>query len=500
MKRKLILILAVAAMAVGLYGCGNTAQKQGEEEQYLGESIENVQLFPTLDTSFVGDPMPYYEDGLFHIFYLEDLRDGKSGYHPWSLYETKNFFKYEHKGEVIPYGNSLEDQDIALGTGSVIKDQKGLYHAFYTGHNDTYEPKEAIMHATSKDMLHWEKIPEDTFYAGDKYAKNDFRDPYVLYVESEKQYWMLVSTRNAETGVLVKYTSKDLKSWTDAGIFFVNDMDTDSNMECSTLIEYQGKWYLSFSDQWPDRVFHYRVSDKITGPFQIPKQDVLDGNGFYAGRLESDGENLYAFGWNATKKEHLDSGDYDWAGNLVVHQVSQKENGDLVPIVNEKVKKEMKNQLRLTPKVMTETVKKKKNNYSFGGKDYEAVVFPEILGSYRLEGTIKNFKNSEKFGLAFAMNEEGVGDLNLVFDPENNKINFYNSNQLYKEDPQSEIAMDFQNIDEINFSLLIADGVVTMYVNDQCAMTARMYSSQGASWGLFAIRSDIQCENVKIYK
>lgn len=52
------------------------------EEKFLGESIEDVQLFPTLETSFVGDPMPYYEDGIFHIFYLEDLRDGKAGYHP----------------------------------------------------------------------------------------------------------------------------------------------------------------------------------------------------------------------------------------------------------------------------------------------------------------------------------------------------------------------------------------------------------------------------------
>lgn len=118
------------------------------------------------------------------------------------------------------------------------------------------------------------------------YSKDDFRDPYVLYVEEEGQYWMLVTARSED----------------------------------------QGKWYLSFSDQWPDRQFHYRVSDSVYGPFEKPEQDVVDGNGFYAGRLETDGENIYAFGWNGTKNEHFDGEDYAWGGNLVVHQMKMQQS------------------------------------------------------------------------------------------------------------------------------------------------------------------------------
>lgn len=500
MKKILVLALTAIMCAVNISGCGKSSVTQTKPEKYLGEKVKNVQLFPTLDTSFVGDPMPYYENGVFHVFYLEDLRDGTVGYHPWSLYETSNFYKYENKGQVIPFGKSMTDQDIALGTGSVIKDQKGVYHAFYTGHNDTYEPKEAIMHATSNDMVNWTKFPEDTFSAGENYSKNDFRDPYVLYVEKEKQYWMLVSTRNENSGILVKYTSKDLKTWSDEGVFFVNDMGTGSNMECSSLIQYQGKWYLSYSDQWPDRVFHYRVSDKLSGPFEIPKQDVIDGNGFYAGRLETDGKNLYTFGWNATKNHHLDSEDYNWAGNLVVHQLKQTKDGELRPIVNKQVKEKMNNQLNLTPVLLTDTIDMKESNYSFSGKKYETAEFNNILGSYRVEAQVKNFHNSEKFGFAFNTDENGVGSLNLVFDVKNNKIQFYNTDKLYQEDPQSEIAFDFTDVDELNISLLISDGVASMYVNDQCAMTARMYSSQGSKWGIFGINADFKCENLKIYK
>lgn len=506
MKRIYALTMVGMVCLAGVSGCGKNAgnENEGETETYIGESlgenVEDYQLFPTLDTSFVGDPMPYYEDGVFHIFYLEDLRDGKVGYHPWTLYETSNFYEYENRGEVIPYANSIEEQDIALGTGSVIKDESGLYHAFYTGHNDTYQPKEAVMHATSNDMINWTKIPGDTFYAADTYSKDDFRDPYVLYVEEEKQYWMLVATRQDNEGIIAKYTSEDLKTWKDAGVFFKNDMGTDSNLECPSLLQYHGKWYLSFSDQWPQRQFHYRVSNTVNGPFEVPEQDVVDGNGFYAGRLESDGENLYVFGWNGTKNQHLDSEEYAWAGNLVVHQLRQKDNGDLVPVLNTSIKEKMNHELSLEPIGMTETIQKAGDDYTFYGKDYEVVEFKELLGSYLFECTIKNFKNSQQFGFAFNMDENDVGALNIVFNIKENKIEFYNSDEIYNRAPQSDMDMDFENIDELNVSLLIGDGVVSVYVNDQCALTARMYTSQGKTWGIFGRNSCARYEDVKICK
>lgn len=353
--------------------------------------------------------------------------------------KPSNFYEYESHGEVIPYADSMEEQDIALGTGSVIKDKEGIYHAFYTGHNDTYEPREAVMHAASTDMVKWTKLPEDTLYAGETYSQNDFRDPYVRYVEEEDQYWMLVSTRSGDKGILAKYISKDLKTWEDDGIFFENDMGTDSNLECPTLIQYQGKWYLSFSDQWPDRVFHYRVGDSINGPFEIPVQDEIDGNGFYAGRLESDGENLYAFGWNATKNQHMDSEEYNWGGNLVVHQLKQMENGALVPVVKTQIKEKMNQELSLEPINMTETIEYGNYGYAFAGEEYEAVIFNDLLGSYLFECRIKNFKNSRQFGFSFNMDETEIGNLNMVFDIPENKLKFYNTPEIIEEQAQTEM-------------------------------------------------------------
>lgn len=499
LSKKLTGAMLVASVCIAsLCGCG--AGKLQDEAGKESDAIPDAQVFPATDAGFVGDPMPYYEDGTFHVFYLADLRDGTVGYHPWALYNTSDFCKYEDEGTVIPFGESMDAQDIALGTGCVIKGKDGMYHAFYTGHNDTYEPKEAIMHATSSDMKSWTKIKEDTFYANENYAKNDFRDPYVLYVESEKQYWMLVSTRNATTGVLAKYTSTNLKDWTDAGVFFVNDMGSDSNLECSSLIQYKDKWYLSFSDQWPNRQFHYRVSDDLNGEFKIPKQDVVDGNGFYAGRLETDGTNLYAFGWNGTKNSHLDSEDYNWGGNLVVHQLEQQSDGSLCPVLNSSVRDHMNHACTLEPIKMSASVSSEKSSYQFKGSKYEIVEFDQLLGSYLVNAKITDFAKGEQFGFAFDLNSEEVGNINLVFDVKENKIKFYNTPNLFQEDPQSELDMKLSDMDEINVSMLISDGVVSMYVNDKVAFTARMYLSQGTSWGLFAINSDIKCEKIELYK
>lgn len=496
-NRKVKVATCLLAIILILSGCEKT---ETVEEKYLGESIPNVDVFPVPDNSFVGDPMPYYEDGKFHIFYLEDLRDGQMGYHPWSLYTTDNFYEYENSGVVIPFADSSDSQDIALGTGSVIKDENGLYHAFYTGHNDTYSPKEAIMHATSSDLKEWTKIPEDTFYGTENYSADDFRDPYVLYVEEEKQYWMLVTTRKDHMGVIAKYVSLDLKNWEDQGVFFVNDMDSDSNLECPTLIKYANKWYLSFSDQWPDRVVHYRVSDNIGGEFKKTEIDFFDSNSFYAGRLETDGENLYVFGWNPTKDAHLDENKYNWAGNLVVHQLIQREDGSLYPVVVESLQEGMKHEIVLKPIKMTESILKEKEEYQLCGTDYEVMIYKEFSGSYMVSGILKRTGTSDKFGFAFNLNDEAVGRLNLVFDEKNGQVGFYNASDIYNVKPQSYIDLDIANMDEIPFKLLIDDSVVSLYIGEEFALTARMYSAQRNPWGIFGIDSNINVINIKLNK
>ena len=494
MRKHRLLLTALSAVLLGACGSNNSSGGGTVDPDRVP-----VQVFPTTDGALIGDTMPFWDDGAMNVFYLADQRDGKTGYHPWGLLRTKDFCTYEDLGIVIPYGEKDTDQDIALGTGCVMKDQNGLYHAFYTGHNDYYDPKEAVMHATSSDMLNWTKIPEDTFIANDKYSREDFRDPYVFYVPEEQQYWMLVVTRSEGTGVIARYTSKDLSKWTDEGIFFTDDMGFGTNMECPTLLKYGDKWYLSFSDQWPDRVVHYRISDSISGPFVKPEKDTMDGNGFYAGRMETDGTNLYIVGWNGTKYDHDDANDYDWAGNMVIHQLRQHPDGTLTPILNENIAETMTHELSEKPVVMTDTVKKLKDGFELAGKQYEIVQFESFEDSGRIEADISGFEGDDMFGLAFAPDLDNVGTLNYVFNIAENRIEFYNTDELVDGYPQSYMDYDFSGKDSVHMTVLADSGVTCLYLDDEIALSARMYRSNGTNWQFFGINAGVTFDNIAVY-
>ena len=510
MKKVVWILIAVMLLC----GCSNSAESPdasaGSESEAGSESQEempeagdgqSLMVFPKTN-DFIGDTMPFFDDGVMNIYYLADQRDGKTGYHPWGLLRTKDYSTYEDMGIVIPYGESAEDQDIALGTGCVMKDQNGLYHAFYTGHNDYRSPKEAIMHATGTDLIHWTKIPEDTFVANENYSPDDFRDPYVFYVEEEQQYWMLVVTRSNNNGVIAKYTSRDLSKWEDGGILFEDDMGYSTNMECPTLLKFGGKWYLSFSDQWPDRVVHFRVSDSINGPFVRPEEETVDGNGFYAGRLETDGENLYVVGWNGTKVGHDDTEDYDWAGNVVVHELVQREDGSLDPVPNEKVMETLSHPVPLKPAAITNTITTEDSTYRFAGDQYELVQFGAVegVGSTRIEADFSGYEEDDLFGFAFAPDIDHVGALNYVFNIKENRVEFYNTENIVEEDAQSFMDYDFSSGEPIHATIFIGDGVASLYVNDELALSARMYRSQGTAWQLYGVNAGVTVENVAMYR
>lgn len=489
MTRKRFYMMVIILMGLMLAGCGSVKQ-------------EGLSIFPKSKQSWVGDPMPYYDGKDFQVFYLEDLRNGDKGFHPWCLLTTNNFYDYKDGGIVIPYSQNTFDQDLALGTGSVIKDKEGIYHAFYTGHNGGKKPKEAIMNAKSKDLKSWTKIPKNTFYASEQYSPDDFRDPYVLYNEDYKEYWMLITTRKNNMGVIALYTSTDLNKWTDEGILFENDMNSDSNMECPTLLKYGEYWYLTFSDQWPTRVVHYRIAKDSKGRFNKPALNYFDGNGFYAGRLETDSKNLYLFGWTPTKVNYDDMQKYDWAGNLVVHQIKQKENGELYPMPVEQVLKKFNNNIKLKVLTQTETVKDLHKEYSFLGKGYEALTFPKVDGINKITGKINIKSKMSRFGFMFNVGEDRIAPLNIVFNAESKQLEFYNvsTDKILSSEPQSTMPLEINVNSDLNFTLLIDDSITVVYVNDQAVLSTRMFTMKNHEWGIFSIDSDIDIKDLKLSK
>ena len=137
---------------------------------------------------WVGDIMPYGEDGTFYLYHQRDTRNPEPFGEPfgWALATTKDFVNYKDFGESLERGGDEEvDQYIYAGTVFKVGDK---YHALYTGCNrDKVRArlmKQVLLHATSDDAVKWEKnIAETLLPPQEGYDDRNWRDPFVLWDE-----------------------------------------------------------------------------------------------------------------------------------------------------------------------------------------------------------------------------------------------------------------------------------------------------------------------------
>lgn len=484
--KKIILVVSAALLALSLINM--PAWSQPSKETLHNKSISYVNdFFPRVEGSFIGDPMPVYNDGEFDIFYLNDVRGGSDlGVHAIHLLSSTNLYNYQNHSEVIPYVNDVDDPELLLGTGSIVK-VGDTWHAWYTAHNENVFPVESIMHATSKDRLHWVKHPQDTILPGDNYRGNDFRDPHVVWVEEKKEYWMLITTRRDGRGVIARYSSTDLKNWEDRGVFFDNDTITsNSNLECPTLVFFNGRWYLSFSDQWPLRLTQYRVADNPDGPWRKMDNYAVDGSGFYAGKLALKNDRLFVFGWIPTKAGSSDSGNIDWAGNLVVHELIADEQGQLKSILSQ----ELQTVINDNPGPVTtlKSGKMLKTATQFGS--LQSAVYPPLPKRGELSATIDI--PSAGMVMSFGLIDDRVSDakLNVVFNKSKGKVYFFNAPLASIHQANAESWVNVPLDEKIELRVLLQDSVAVFYINNKAAFSTRMYSMPEKPWSISLPQND----------
>lgn len=451
------------------------------------ETIENKKItsvssfFPRINGSFIGDPMPAYNNGEFNVFYLNDIRGGEDlGVHAIHLLTSSNLYNFTNHSEVIPYINDVDSPELLLGTGSMIK-VGDIWHAWYTAHNQNVFPVESVMHATSTDGINWTKHPEDTLLPGDNYRGNDFRDPHVVWIPERSEYWMLITTRSNGRGVIARYSSKDLKHWQDQGIFFQNDtVAPDANLECPTLVFFNGRWYLTFSDQWPLRLTQYRVADNPEGPWHKPKDYAVDGAGFYAGKMTMKDNRLFVFGWVPTKAGASDQGAIDWAGNLVTHELVAGEGGELHSVIPEEIAQVINS--NVAPIQNLQPIANVKNTFSFGP------ISSELYDPLPAKGmmTANIALPSEGMILSFGVDPKALGDaaLNIVFNRKKNQVYFFNKPLKDIADQKPETWIDMPLGGEVEFNVVFENDIAVFYINHRKAFTTRMYNMPGKPWAL----------------
>lgn len=497
---RIIHYLAIGILILFLSSCKPTETITPTLDQKGTVEQGDIMLFPKSEHGYIGDPMPFFSDGSMNMFYLLDERGGTIGFHPFALLQTENFLDWTDTGTVIPYVNSISSQDLALGTGSVIQDDDGLYHAFYTGHNGTGEMpyNEKIQHATSDDMITWTKHPEDGFFGG----TNDFRDPYIYYDEEQQEYWMLITTNNYSGGVIKRYISTDLWTWVNDGVFYDDPMGR-YNMECPTLIKYGEYYYLSYSEQGSgnERVVHYRYTDDLSKGFTIPERDYFDGWGFYAGRIERFNDRLLLAGWVGTKTLQSDLGNYMWAGHLVVHELLQQENGELTVSLLQEWDEALSHEVMYSIEDSNTTLLENQHTFQ-SAAGYNYIKYEPLLAKPTKITFTADITNAKNLGLMFNAFESSLGTINIFLNIEENKIEFYkvDTNEITSATPEISFNFDFSTISTLDASMVSENGILVLYINEQVALTTRAYNAPDNPFGFFTIGSDVTIESIHFYE
>nr|WP_154894236.1 glycoside hydrolase family 32 protein [Paenibacillus xylanexedens] len=468
------------------------------------------EFFYRPDNAWVGDVIPYYEDGEFKLFYLHGWRDNyREGLdHGWYLVGTKDFVNYREEGACKIEG----------GTGHILK-VDGIYHMFYCIFP---EGKQLVCHAISRDFKTWEAIPEDTFTADDHiYDLSDWRDPFVFWNEEEGQYWMLLAAMakgpTNRKGCTALLSSKDLKAWEYREPLYSPNLHVGAH-ECPDLFRIGDWWYLIYSSYTGRFATFYRMSRSLKGPWITPKEDTFDGRAYYAAKSDSDGEKRYLFGWNPTKNDDLfgwnppkslgkDYDTWDWGGNLIVHEIVQRADGTLGVKVPETVDAAFAKTLPVQFNGIigewefADGSISCESPYRFAG-----CTTPEDLPDQCKISAMVSFTEQTQ-GVGFMLRTKDTLDeaYYVTLEPQRNRITFRGAIMQSEEGGKTfpyevELERPVQLVPNRPYEIkvYIDHSICEIYVDDEIAMSARMYDILQGKLGLFVSQGSSQISNVKI--
>jgi beta-fructofuranosidase len=263
----------------------------------------------------------------FHIFHLqadkalgdENLRhvNARSLGHAVS----KDLENWNRLGTCFSVSDGPAFDDMTIWTGSVVRDEKGLWHLFYTGNAKADAcRKQRIGHAASTDLHHWSRAGDGLALDIDATLYEEYlpglwdgramRDPWVM-ADPDGSGWIMYFTGRVPEGEDMNARgcigfarSDDLYSWTlEAPVY----TGTFGQMEVPQVFKLGGRWYCifcNFGEHWskgyaasypgqPVNGTHYLMADHHLGPWHVAAGAFLDGNDpcrRYAGKIiEKDG-------------------------------------------------------------------------------------------------------------------------------------------------------------------------------------------------------------------
>lgn len=269
--------------------------------------------------SHLGDTLPLYHNGIYHVYYMRLKNDNSF---VWSHISSKDMINWEENPDIVlPEKNS--PLDCSLLTGCVFYGE-GKFHAYYAGCGN--DGQYNILHAVSDDGYSFTKTRVRLFERNAFYSTEDtWRDPCV-YRGDDGRYHMIFCAKipfvpaDFYPGALGHAVSDDLYHWTLEKPLWAGNVAT--TLECPDVTKVGDKYALIY--YWHDTKI--RLADKIGERWYKKGISSPCHFDFMAAKSLNDGKRAVLFGW--IPRKDCDCGARIWGGNLAVpRELYLDENG-----------------------------------------------------------------------------------------------------------------------------------------------------------------------------
>jgi beta-fructofuranosidase len=205
------------------------------------------------------------DDGTsYHVFFLQaprSLGDPDRRHHNARVGHatSADLVSWDVHADALEPGAAGEFDDLAVWTGSVVRDDDGRWRMFYTGLSSVDDGRvQRIGAAASADLHAWSRTPayglreaDPRFYERrhtSAWPEEAWRDPFVL--RDEKGTWHAYVTARSGSGdglgVVGHATSPDLETWT-IGPPLSEPTGRFEWLEVISMARVQERWVLLFS-------------------------------------------------------------------------------------------------------------------------------------------------------------------------------------------------------------------------------------------------------------
>lgn len=253
---------------------------------------------------------------------------------------SDDLIHWEHLGTMFTPSEGPAWDDKTTWTGSVVQDDDGLWHLFYTGTSKSENAMyQRVGHATSTDLHNWERVGDglcldltgpnaETYEVEHQigfWHDRAMRDPWVMR-DPEGDGWLMYFTARApgisdpnQGGAIGFATSSDLTNWELQPPVFVGAF---GQLEVPQVFEKNGRWYCLFCNDamhWSDDYkstyvgapvtgSHYLIGDSPRGPWTVAPGNFLDGDmpcRRYAARIVDHNGQLFILGFEDRGKANF---------------------------------------------------------------------------------------------------------------------------------------------------------------------------------------------------